>query len=482
MAGYNLLQKTPTSYDQAILQAQQQQKFAQSLRDSSLQDIPGQMVSGHYVGSGIVQQLARLLKAYMGGRQMEEASSNLDTARKDYNSENAKVMGEILKASETSPEAAQGVALQYPDNTSAQQYLAYALKNGEAGGKVLQYLTVDTPTGPEYAAGMMNGTPKLTGMKVAKPLKFVGQGDSTQGVNSYTGEAVGESRPINVSPDAQLSSDTKRQIQQEKDANGLMSDEAIEREARNRIAGNPPSISRFDKVNNARVATAKARIEQEEGYDPLSASTKIPELKQLDSSITAQEKRYGAMQSFVGNMDRQYEKLKAIAEKIAAEDPRFMNVPRRAWNKYVTGSADQSKFDTYLADLSREAAKIASGSEASIGAMPVEEVKKWDSLHDPNLSAKDIIDVMGATLGTSHARFDEVAGGLNRDRERRRQVQDRKDRGESTPVPRYSESIGKKSLPLTNDKGWKLKEIYYEGKLHRAYVGPNPSTDVEEVQ
>ena len=470
-------QKSPTSYDQVYLQEQQRQKFAQALRDSALQDIPGQMVSGHYVGSGILPQIARLVKAYAGNQEMQDSTQRLDKAKTAYNTENTKVMSEILRAADTSPEAAQEVAMQYADNPTAQQYLAAALQGKSGTDRVLQYLKVGTPEGPKYVAGMTSGKQIDTKLPVAEELKFLNAGDQYQAVGKYTGAETGNPIKINVSPDAQLRADSKA-------GNDLpeLTDEAVTRAAQALRQGDNSPLTKFDKAGQRLILNKVAELDQQEGTDALTSNAKKAELKQLDTSLSAQEKRHGAMQSFVGNMDRQYEKLKEIAEKIAAEDPRFMNVPRRAWNKYITGSADQSKFDTYLADLSREAAKIASGSEASIGAMPVEEVKKWDSLHDPNLSAKDIIDVMGATLGTSHARFDEVVDGLNRDRERRRQIQDRKDRGESTPVPKYSESIGKKSLPLTNDKGWKLKEIYYEGKLHRAYVGPNPSTDVEEVQ
>ena len=139
----------------------------------------------------------------------EEISQKEKDLTNNYNTENSKVLGELLKVAKDFPEKAQEFAQQYPSNPIAQQYLADALKNKSSADKVLQYLTVDTPTGPEYAAGMMDGSPRLTGMKVAKPLKFVGQGDSTQGVNQYTGASVGEALPINVSPDAQLRANSK---------------------------------------------------------------------------------------------------------------------------------------------------------------------------------------------------------------------------------------------------------------------------------
>ena len=471
------VQRAPNSYDQVYLQEQQRQRFAQALRDSSLQDIPGQMVSGHYVGSGILPQIARLVKAYVGSKEMDDSTQRLDEAKASYNTENAKVMSEILRAADTSPEAAQGVAMQYADNPTAQQYLAAALQGKSGTDRVLQYLKVDTPEGPKYVAGMTSGKQIDTKLPVAEELKFLNAGDQYQAVGKYTGAETGNPVKINVSPDAKLRADSSS-------GNNLpdLTDEAVTREAQAVRQGARTGLSKFDKAGQRLISNRVAELDAEEGTDFTTTNARKAELKQLDSSLLAQEKRRGAMQSFVQAMDANMDKMGKLAEKMSSYDARFMNIPRRAWQSYVTGSPEKAIFETYLADLSREAAKIASASEASIAGMPVEEAKKFDALHDPNLSLADLLQVMQATTGTAHSRFDTVVDGLNRDRERRRQIQDRKDRGEDAPVPSYAESIGKKSLPLTNNKGWKLKEIYYEGKLHRAYVGPNPSTDVEEVK
>ena len=128
-------------------------------------------------------------------------------------------------------------------------------------------------------------------------------------------------------------------------------------------------MTKFDKAGQRLILNKVAELDQQDGTDALTANAKKAELKQLDSSLLAQEKRHGAMQSFVQAMDANMDKMRQLAEKMSSYDARFMNIPRRAWQGYITGSPEKAIFETYLADLSREAAKIASASEASIAGI-----------------------------------------------------------------------------------------------------------------
>ena len=208
--------------------------------------------------------------------------------------------------------------MQYADSPTAQQYLAAALQGKSGTDRVLQYLKVDTPEGPKYVAGMTSGKQIDTKLPVAEELKFLNAGDQYQAVGKYTGTETGNPIKINASPDAQLRADSKA-------GNDLpeLTDEANTRAAQALRQGDNSPLTKFDKAGQRLILNKVAELDQQEGTDALTSNAKKAELKQLDTSLSAQEKRHGAMQSFVGNMDRQFEKLKEIAEKIAAEDPRF---------------------------------------------------------------------------------------------------------------------------------------------------------------
>ena len=61
---------------------------------------------------------------------------------------------------------------------------------------------------------------------------------------------------------------------------------------------------------------------------------------------------------------------------------------------------------------------MALGATQSIAPPSVEEIKTWDRIHDPNLSVKDVIDVMEESKNMARIRYTSVVDQLGRTRER----------------------------------------------------------------
>jgi hypothetical protein len=63
-------------------------------------------------------------------------------------------------------------------------------------------------------------------------------------------------------------------------------------------------------------------------------------------------------------------------------------------------------------EISTEAAKIASGSQASVAQLPEGARKKWQDVHDLNLPISELIPLFNETVNLAEMREDAMKKGI----------------------------------------------------------------------
>ena len=126
--------------------------------------------------------------------------------------------------------------------------------------------------------------------------------------------------------------------------------------------------------------------------DAAPAARILQDRKAINASIQQQEKQAGSMGSFVRNIDKQVNRFEQIAKDLSSADARLLNLPIRALRGSVAGSPLQAKVDMYVAEISSETGKLATGSTGSVAELSQSAREKWEKIHDPNLSMSDLLD------------------------------------------------------------------------------------------
>jgi hypothetical protein len=129
-------------------------------------------------------------------------------------------------------------------------------------------------------------------------------------------------------------------------------------------------------------------------YEPIAGS---PDYKADAASLANQVKVRDMMAGFIGNMNKQIDRMGEITKDVERFDARILNVPLVKARTMIKGSPQESKISMYLTEISSEMGKIASGSSASISELSVETRKRWENIHDKNLSIKDMMELLRET-------------------------------------------------------------------------------------
>uniref|UniRef100_A0A6M3IHX0 Uncharacterized protein n=1 Tax=viral metagenome TaxID=1070528 RepID=A0A6M3IHX0_9ZZZZ len=127
------------------------------------------------------------------------------------------------------------------------------------------------------------------------------------------------------------------------------------------------------------------------------------------ASMTMLEKQYTSMGSFVENINKQIDRLdKELLPLISRTDVRFINKPLRYLKTTVLGNSIEVKLNMYLAEVSREVARLTAGSPQSIAELTQYSQMIWDAIHDPNLSVPEIRDIMNESKHLGLIRLESV--------------------------------------------------------------------------
>lgn len=160
-----------------------------------------------------------------------------------------------------------------------------------------------------------------------------------------------------------------------------------------------------NKVNSR---TAKIYAQMELENPGMSFSGKAADIEAHTKSLANQQKMRDMMASFVININEQIDRLKTVLNDVTRLDARLANVPIRKWATVVKGSAAESIVNMYLTEISNEIGKLSTGSAASIAELSEGAQKKWEKIHDPNLSIKDLINLLNETKHAGNLRIKSV--------------------------------------------------------------------------
>jgi hypothetical protein len=149
-------------------------------------------------------------------------------------------------------------------------------------------------------------------------------------------------------------------------------------------------------------------LNEEKGQNVSQLVSGQAQISALQGSLKNIQKQENMMSSFVRNLDEQNIRIKMAMDAIKRTDARFLNVPWRKFKKEIKGSADEAILDMYLTEISTEVGKLASGSAASIAALPEGARVKWESIHDPNLPLSELYKLLNETLAGAHLRMQSV--------------------------------------------------------------------------
>jgi hypothetical protein len=164
-----------------------------------------------------------------------------------------------------------------------------------------------------------------------------------------------------------------------------------------RLTGTIPPFAFRDVASRNEFVKGYPEYLKSMGIQPTDAVVQKTTYKALSGSLNNQQKVYGMMGSFINNLNTQIERVKGLFEKVDRTGLRLADVPLREWKTRAVGSGKEAVVASYLMEISREIGKLSTGSQASIAELSVEAQKKWDAIHDPNLSWVNLKEVLDAT-------------------------------------------------------------------------------------
>jgi hypothetical protein len=116
-------------------------------------------------------------------------------------------------------------------------------------------------------------------------------------------------------------------------------------------------------------------------------------------------KQEGPMSAFVGNINKQIEKVKQLYDNNDRIGLRLIDKPIRDLKVLAKGSGDEAVKASYLLEISNEIGKLSSGASASVQQLSDSAKEDWKKVHDPNLSFKEIMKVVNATRDQANMRL-----------------------------------------------------------------------------
>jgi len=198
---------------------------------------------------------------------------------------------------------------------------------------------------------------------------------------------------------------------------GLITDADVENYARYvATAGEyPAEFNRLFRLPALQQETIRRVTEKltEWGISGSDRALESANYKANRSSLMFQEKQRGAAKSFVQNINGQLDKIgKIMQDTISRVGTRAIDLPIRELKTRFAGSGHERVLESYLMEVSREIGKLSTGSQASIAELSVDAQKKWDRIHDPNLSFRDLKEILAATRDQANIRLKSIEDAI----------------------------------------------------------------------
>jgi hypothetical protein len=174
----------------------------------------------------------------------------------------------------------------------------------------------------------------------------------------------------------------------------------------NMITGKPPENARGMRAND-RQAYAKgyAKWQLEKGYKPSDVALMQADYRGGNMSLSNMAKQEAPMAAFVGNINKQIDRVKQIYDNNDRTGIRLIDLPVREIKMRAKGSGDEAVKASYLLEISNEIGKLSSGASASVQQLSDSAKEDWKKVHDPNLSFREIMKVVNATRDQANMRL-----------------------------------------------------------------------------
>jgi hypothetical protein len=269
----------------------------------------------------------------------------------------------------------------------------------------------DTSTGkvvyagtPKEKSSQLEGVTERGGLPVAfRP------GTEQLVVTNKDGSKV----PYDATQHGKLLSKTMNQTtiynQGKKEAEGFKSwtPDAKEQEFMLHMMTGKPPVSASGMGGNDRQAYAKAYAQWkvDKGIRPQDIALMQADYRAGDMALKNMKKQEAPMSAFVGNINKQIEKVKQLYDNNDRIGLRLLDLPLRELKVRAMGSGDEAVKASYLLEISNEIGKLSSGASASVQQLSDSAKEDWKKVHDVNLPMKEIMKIVNATRDQANMRL-----------------------------------------------------------------------------
>jgi len=167
----------------------------------------------------------------------------------------------------------------------------------------------------------------------------------------------------------------------------------------------PPFATRDAQSRNSFIE-GFANWAKSSGIEGADVIAQRAESDALTKSIANQEKVRGMMGGFVRNLNKQVDRVGQIGNDLVSRvGVRVLDLPIRELLTRFVGSGQEQVLESYLAEISNEIGKLSTGSSASVAELSTEAQKRWNKIHDPNLSMKELKKILDETQHQANMRI-----------------------------------------------------------------------------
>ena len=174
----------------------------------------------------------------------------------------------------------------------------------------------------------------------------------------------------------------------------------------NLITKEPPVSTRGMAAGDRKVyAKEYSQWQVDSGFKPGDIALMQSDYRAGDMSLKNMAKQEAPMSAFVGNINKQIDKVQQLYSNNDRTGIRLLDKPIRDLKVLAVGSGDEAVKASYLLEISNEIGKLSSGASGSVQQLSDSAKEDWKKVHDVNLSLGEIMKVVNATRDQANMRM-----------------------------------------------------------------------------
>jgi hypothetical protein len=168
-----------------------------------------------------------------------------------------------------------------------------------------------------------------------------------------------------------------------------------------------PPVSTKGMASGDRKVYAKeyTQWQVDSGFKPGDIVLMQADLKAGTGSLANMEKQEAPMAAFVGNINKQIDKIQQLYSNDDRTGLRLLDKTIRDLRVAAKGSGEEAVKASYLLEISNEIGKLSSGASGSVQQLSDSAKEDWKKVHDVNLSLGEIMKVVNATRDQANMRL-----------------------------------------------------------------------------